>query len=100
MLAIRESVVASRFMNILIEDAETLLYLTDNSLWTKNAAAGTNFGTTRAAFQIAKREPIGRFNIVCYIPQTRQFVNLDHGRGKGVAEAGPVLETAPAAVPA
>jgi hypothetical protein len=84
-------------MNILIEDAETLQYLTSNSQWTKNASEGKDFGATEAAFQVAKKEPIGRFNIVFYIPQTRQFINMDHGRGKGLAEASPVLETAPAA---
>jgi hypothetical protein len=97
MLVIRENVVTSEFMNILIEDAETLQYLTSNSQWTKNASEGKDFGATEAAFQVAKKEPIGRFNIVFYIPQTRQFINMDHGRGKGLAEASPVLETAPAA---
>ena len=97
MLVIRENVVTSKFMNILIEDAETLQYLTSNSQWTKNASEGNDFGATEAAFQVAKKEPIGRFNIVFYIPQTRQFINMDHGRGKGLAEASPVLETAPAA---
>ena len=97
MLVIRENVVTSEFMNILIEDAETLQYLTSNSQWTKNASEGKNFGATEAAFQVAKKEPIGRFNIDFYIPQTRQFINMDHGRGKGLAEASPVLETAPAA---
>jgi hypothetical protein len=87
-------------MNILIEDAEKLEYLTSNSQWTTNASEGKNFGATEAAFDVAKREPIGRFNIVSYIPQTRQFINLNHGRGKGLAEASPVLETALAALPA
>ena len=92
MLVIRESVVASEFMNILIEDAEKLEYLTSNSQWTKNVAEGKNFGATEAAVRVAKREPIGRFNVVFYIPQTRQFINLDHGRGRGPAEAVPVVE--------
>jgi len=83
-------------MNILIEDAEKLEYLTGNNQWTKNAAEGKSFGATETAFQVAKKEPIGRFNIVFYIPQTKQFINMDHGRGKGTAEAGPVVETAPA----
>ena len=96
MLAIRESVVPLQFMNILIEDAEKLEYLTSSSQWTKNASAGKDFGTTEAAFQVAKTESIGRFNIVFYIPQTRQFVNLDYGRGKGLPEARPVVEKAPA----
>jgi hypothetical protein len=38
---------------------------------------------------------IGKLNIVSYISQTRQFINLDHGRGKGISETSPVLESAP-----
>ena len=76
-------------MNILIEDAEKLEYLTSENQWTKNAAEGKSFGATEMAFQVAKKEPIGRFNIVFFIPKTKQFINLDHGRGKG-PEASPV----------
>ncbi|MCL4786020.1 MAG: hypothetical protein KJ070_04390 [Verrucomicrobia bacterium] len=72
-------------MNILIEDAETLEYLASNGRWTKNVADGKTFRATEAAFEVAKREPIRRFNIVRYFSQTRQFINLDHGRGKGPA---------------
>ena len=74
-------------MKILIEDAETLEYLTDNSQWTKKAAEGRGFVATAAAFEVAKKEPIRKFNIVCYIGQTKQFINLDHGRGKAPAIA-------------
>jgi hypothetical protein len=95
MLVIRENVVTSQFMNILIEDAETLQYLTSNSQWTKKVSEGKSFEATAAALQVAKKEPIGRFNIVFYIPQTKQFINLDHGRGKGLVGADP----APANVP-
>lgn len=78
-------------MNILIENAESLEYLTSNGQWTKNAAQGMNFAGTEIACDAAKKEPIGRFNIVFYISKTRQFVNLDHGRGKGSAgETRPV----------
>ena len=83
-------------MNILIEDAETLEYLAKDGLWTKNVAEGKKFGATEAAFEVAKKEPIGKFNIVFYIAQTKQLINMDHGRGKGLAEASPVVETAPA----
>jgi hypothetical protein len=75
------------FMNILIEDAEKLEYLTSNNHWTKNAAEGRRFAATAAAFEFAKTEPVGRFNIVCYIPETEQFINLNHGRGKGAVVA-------------
>jgi hypothetical protein len=70
-------------MNILIEDADKLEYLTPEGQWTKNATQAKSFGATQAAFEVAKQEPVAKFNIVCYIKQTKQFINLDHGRGKG-----------------
>ena len=74
-------------MNILIEDAEKLEYLTSSNLWTKNVANGKNFGATGTALTVAKKEPMGRFNIVGYIAETKQFINLSHGKGKGLPEA-------------
>jgi hypothetical protein len=74
-------------MNILIEDAEKLEYLTTAGQWSKNVSEGKKFVATEAAFAIAKQERVGKFNIVCYITQTKQFINLNHGRGKGVDEA-------------
>ncbi len=76
-------------MNILIEDAESREYLTTTGQWTKNAALGKAFGTTEAAVQVAKKEPIRKFNIVCHIAQSSQFINLNHGRGKGPPETSP-----------
>ena len=73
-------------MNIIIEDAETLKFFIGEGQWTKNVAEGKRFARTALAFKAAKQELIGRFNIVGHIPATRQFVNLDHGRGKGAAE--------------
>jgi hypothetical protein len=73
-------------MNILIEDAEKLEYLTPAGHWSKKVAEGKSFGATEAAFDAARKEPVGKFNIVCYIRQTKQFINLNHGRGKGPAE--------------
>jgi hypothetical protein len=73
-------------MNILIEDAEKLEYLASNNQWTKNAVEGKNFGATGVAFDFAKQEPMDRFNIVAYFPITKQFVNMSHGRGKGIPE--------------
>jgi len=73
-------------MNILIEDADKLEYLTSNNQWSKKAADGKNFGATADAYAVAKKEPIQSFNIVSYITSTRQFVNLDHGKGKGIPE--------------
>ncbi len=97
MLVVWGNVVDSQRMNILIEDAETLEYLTSDNTWTKKASEGKNFGATEAAFDIAKKEPIGKFNIVFYIPQTKQFINMDHGRGRGLDESGPAAMAAPAA---
>ncbi len=84
----RERVSGWRVMHILIENSETLEYLTNGGKWTKNPEAGKRFAATTVAFQAAKQEAIGRFNIVFHIPDTNQFVNLDHGRGRGLPEAG------------
>ena len=84
MLVVWKNVVASPFMNILIEDAETLEYFTNDNKWTKKVSEGKNFGATEAAYDAAKKAPINKFNIVSYITQTEQFINLDHGRGKGL----------------
>jgi hypothetical protein len=73
-------------MNILIENADSLEYLTSTSEWTKNAVDAKRFAATGLAFAAAKKEPIGKFNIVGYIAETKQFINMEHGRGKGAAE--------------
>jgi len=72
-------------MNILIKNAESQEYLANDGEWTKNAGEGRDFGATQVAFEAAAREPIGKFNIVCYIVQKPQFIiiNMDHGTGKG-----------------
>jgi hypothetical protein len=74
-------------MNILIENDETFEYLINAGQWTKNPLDGKCFPATRTAFRVAKLEAVGRFNIVCHIPQTNQFINLDHGRGTGPSVA-------------
>jgi len=74
-------------MNILVENHDTLEYLTEAGEWTKNPLAGRHFPATATAFQAARREAIGKFNIVCHIPATDQFINLDHGRGRGLPVA-------------
>ena len=74
-------------MNILIENNDCLEYLTEAGLWTKNPLDGWRFPATEAALQTAKLAAIGKFNIVCHITQTNQFVNLNHGRGKGIVVA-------------
>jgi hypothetical protein len=73
-------------MNILIEDADSLKFFTGEGLWTKTVKDGKHYAGTAAAFKAAKLESVGKFNIVGYIGETRQFINLDHGRGKGAAE--------------
>ena len=77
-------------MNILIEDAEKLEYLTSSHQWTKNVAGGKDFRATGDALAAAKREQMGRFNIVGYFAETKQFINLNHGKGRGVPEAAAV----------
>ena len=69
-------------MNILIENAESLEYLTEANLWSKKPADGKNFGGVRTALAIAKKEAIGKFNIVWFIKDTKQFINMEHGRGQ------------------
>lgn len=74
-------------MNILVENAESREYLANNGEWTKNPNEGRDFGATQAAFEAATREPIGRFNIVCYILQKPRFIiiTMDQGTGKGTS---------------
>ena len=72
-------------MNILIEDNETQEYLASSGKWTKNPLAGQCFPASGAALQAGKLEAIGKFNIVGHIPPNNQFINLDHGKGKGLA---------------
>jgi hypothetical protein len=75
-------------VNILIENNDTLEYLTPAGQWTKNPLNGKSYAATRIAFRAAKLEAIGKFNIVCYIPETNQFINMDHGRGAGLPVVG------------
>ena len=76
-------------MKILIENAESLEYIANNGKWTKNAAEGRDFGSTQATFEAASREPIGKFNSVCYILQKPKFIifTVEHGKG---TSTGPV----------
>jgi hypothetical protein len=73
-------------MKTLVEDAEKLEYLTSDSHWTKKAGEAKDFRATGAAIEVAKQEPMGRFNIVGYFPETKQFLNLNQGRGGRIAE--------------
>jgi hypothetical protein len=84
-------------MKIIIEDAESLKFFTAEGQWARNATDGKGFAATRLAFKAAKQEPIGKFNIVGYIPSTKQFVNLDHGHGKSVAASAVAASLVPTA---
>lgn len=72
-------------MNIIIEDAESFKFFSGEGKWTQNAVDGKHFAGTTQAFNAARIEPIGKFNITGYVAETRQLVNLRHGRGTGVA---------------
>ena len=76
-------------MNILIENAESREYLGNNGQWTKHADEGRDFGSTQAAVEAATREPIGKFNIVCYILQKPRFIiiTMDQGMGQGAGHS-------------
>jgi hypothetical protein len=74
-------------MNILIENHETLEYLTEAGIWSKKTIEAKCFSNCRIALRAAKQEAIGKFNIVGHIPTIEQFVNLNHGRGTGASEA-------------
>jgi len=79
-------------MIILIENAESFKYLNSKSEWTSNAIEAMTFPSTHIAFAAAKKEAIGKFNIVGYVAETKQLVNMDHGRGKGVETPGATSE--------
>ena len=70
-------------MNILIENAESLEYFVGEGKWSKNVSEGKKYAGTVLASRAAKQEPMGKFNVVGYISDSRQFINQDHGRGKG-----------------
>ena len=70
-------------MTIIIEDAETRKFLTAEGSWTAKPVEGLTFTSTQVASAAARKELIGKFNIVGYIADTAQFINMDHGRGKG-----------------
>lgn len=76
-----------RFMKILIENNDAGEFLTAAGARTKNPLEGKMFASSAAAFRVARQEALGKFNIVCHVPQTNQLVNLNHGRGTGAADA-------------
>ena len=80
-------------MHILIENEETSEFLTETHHWSKNPMKGKQFPNSRSALRAGKLEAIGTFNIVCYIPKTKEFINLDHGKGIGKSAKDGVNET-------
>ena len=86
-------------MNIIIEDAESFKFYGADGKWTANVADGKRYAGTNQAFKAAKLEPIGKFNITGYIPETRQFVNLEHGRGTGSEAAKAKASISPSPTP-
>lgn len=86
MLVASGTLLGCLFMNIIIEDADLQKFFVGEGLWTKTAMEGKHFAGTAQALKAAKQEPVGKFNIVGYVPETRQLINLDHGRGKGATE--------------
>jgi hypothetical protein len=73
-------------MNIFIEDADSQKFFTSAGLWSKTVTEGKPFAGTALAFKAAKQEAVGKFNIVGYVAETKQLINLDSGRGKGAME--------------
>jgi len=69
-------------MNILIEDAEKLEYLTSTNKWSKKPDDGKNFGLLDVALAAAKLETMGKFNIVGYNSSNHELFNLNSGHGK------------------
>jgi hypothetical protein len=78
-----ESLLLCSSMNIIIEDAETLEIFSGEGRWTKNVTEGKHYAGTAQAYNAARHEPIGRFNIAGHIVETQQLINLRSGSGTG-----------------
>jgi hypothetical protein len=68
-------------MRILIENAETLQYLTADGAWTKEPNAAATYRTSTVAKEHGKTAPIGRFNVIGAFKNSPQITNLDDGCG-------------------
>lgn len=78
-------------MNILIEDAEKLEYLTSSNHWTKIPAEAKIFRNTAEAVAVGKQQHMGKFNVVAYVSTTHQFVNFGKGCGRRIPEGSAAL---------
>jgi len=70
-------------MNIIVEDVDSMKFFTGEGQWTRNAAHGKHHAGTIQAYNAARNEPIGKFNITGYIAETKQLISLRNGRGTG-----------------
>ena len=68
-------------MKILIEDAETLEYLTPRGHWTKSSVEAAGYPSSATAKIAGAKAPIGRFNIIGSFANSPQITNLDDGCG-------------------
>jgi hypothetical protein len=75
-------------MRIIIEDAETLQFLTMDGGWTGDSARAATFANSDAARERGVTLPIGEFNIVGAFSKSPQLTNLDNGSGTRKTAAG------------
>jgi hypothetical protein len=80
-LVLRQHQRDSAFVKIIIEDAETLEFLTSEGRWTKDLARAAAFPNSAAAKTRGSAIPIGRFNVVGSFARWPQLTNLDEGCG-------------------
>jgi hypothetical protein len=68
-------------MNIHIENAETLEYLTSSGSWTRNVKKAEAFKSSTLAKKTGSLAAIGKFNVVGAFNNSPQLTNLDVGCG-------------------
>ena len=68
-------------MTILVENAETLEYLTTDGRWTNKMERAATYRSSTLAKASATSAAIGRFNIIGAVAKSSQIVNLDEGVG-------------------
>ena len=68
-------------MTILVENADTLEYLTTDGRWTKKMDQAATYRSSTLAKASANSAAIGRFNIIGANQKSSQIVNLDEGCG-------------------
>jgi hypothetical protein len=74
-------------MKIIIEDSESFKFFSGEGHWTDAAGDAKPYASALHAYNVARQEPIGKFNIAGYVIQTDQLVNLRAGRGTGISAA-------------